>query len=106
MGEGTIIPNFPFQNLSLLTSGVTLKCSQELWESQTVKLTQSTSEQRYAKLSSRDQVVPGLERSEYIPYMFNVYQKQQDVSQKGPAREAEKSKSKRQIWAEPVGERT
>lgn len=73
---------------------MTLKCPQELWESQTVKLTKSTSERRYAKLSSRDQVVPGLERSDYIPYMFNVYHKQQDISQKRPAKEAEKSRVK------------
>lgn len=73
---------------------MTLKCPQELWDSQTVKLTKSTSEWRYAKLSSRDQVVPGLERSDYIPYMFNVYQKQQDISQKRPAKEAEKSRVK------------
>lgn len=47
-----------------------------------VKLTQSTSEQRYAKPSSKDQVVFRLTRSDYIPYMFNIYIKSKKMSVK------------------------
>lgn len=69
-----------------------------------VKLRQSTSKQKYAKPSSRDQVVCRLTRSDYILYMFNIYQKQKDVSQKGLAKEAEKS-SRRGTYGQSQWER-